>query len=197
MNELYDCRYKVVNSTVQRGGAFRRFSGVDNLYVRPYTHRPTRAYLAGTTLQEDDLRASGRLKDAVSEAFGKPAKVRNPNQLAGAAKLSRSTLDGYLKEGIQPSTENMRRIAEALGVTAESLWLRWLGYEPPEPGLSRIAEEISELRRALRGTDLAETAESGVAEGLRRHRARSTPPAPGKPAQSPPRRPRGSGAGRE
>ena len=37
---------------------------------------------------------------------------------------------------MQPTAGNMRRMAEALGVTPQSLWLRWLGYDLPEPGLS-------------------------------------------------------------
>jgi hypothetical protein len=53
----------------------------------------------------------------------------------------------------------MRGMADAFGVSAESLWLHWLSYEPPEPGLSRIADEISDLRQVfldaltLRDTD--------------------------------------------
>ena len=111
-------------------------------------------------MQERDLEAGQRLRDAVNEAYGKPRLVENDYQLSKESGIARSTLDGYFDKGIQPSAANMRRMADALGVTAESLWLRWLGYEPPEPGLSRIAEEIKELRDVLgpvsrRGIDAA------------------------------------------
>lgn len=99
-------------------------------------------------MQENDLDAGKRLQAAVIEAYGKPARVRNDNQLSRASGISRSVLDGWWR-GTQPTTVNMRRMADALGVSPESLWLRWLGYEAPEPGLDRIADEISELRDAI------------------------------------------------
>lgn len=109
----------------------------------------TRASRTEGTLQDKDLEASRRLQEAVTEAYGKPAHVTNEFQLVKVSGVARTTVDGYLRKGTQPGTEQMRRIARALGVPAEQLWLRWLGYEPPEPGLVRIAEEISRLRRAL------------------------------------------------
>lgn len=100
-------------------------------------------------MQEDDLAASTRLREAVTEAYGKPGKVRNDNQLSKTSGVARTTLKGYLWGGVQPSTENMRDMAESLGVPAANLWLRWLGYEVPDAGLTRIANEISDLRAAL------------------------------------------------
>lgn len=100
-------------------------------------------------MQERDLEAGQRLRDAVNEAYGKPRQVENDFQLSKESGIARSTLDGYFDKGIQPTTVNMRKMADALGIPVENLWLRWLGYEPPEPGLSRIAAEIKGLRDVL------------------------------------------------
>ena len=74
-------------------------------------------------MQEDDQEAGKRLRDAVLEAYGKPARVRNPNQLSKASGIARTTLEGYWT-GVQPSAGNMRRMADALGVN---------GREPVAP----------------------------------------------------------------
>lgn len=141
----------------------------------------------GLALQDEDRAAGSRLRDAVLEAYGKPGRVRNPNQLSKASGIARTTLDGYLT-GTQPTAVNMRKMAAALGVPAESLWLRWLGYEVPEPGLTRIAHEIEALRRVI-------SAAGGDAEQLRVARvaidaAQEDPP--GEPAEDPPAGPASS-----
>lgn len=100
-------------------------------------------------MPEIDVREAGeRLSAAVIEAYGKPGLVRNQSQLSAASGVSRSVLDGWWT-GTMPKPENMQRVAGALGVPAERLWLRWLGYELPEPGLERIADEIKALRTAI------------------------------------------------
>lgn len=140
----------------------------------------------GSALTDHDSDASDRLKEAITAAFGSPGKVRNWNQLANASGVSRSTTDGYTEKGVPPTRANMDRIAKALGVTAESLWLRWLGYDVPEPGLSRIADEISELRDALldratrRGTD-AERRDWDAAQDRGRRAGDVPPDEPDKP----------------
>lgn len=102
-------------------------------------------------VQDDDLEAGRRLQDAITEAFGKPGHVRNWYQLSQQSGVARSLIDGWRK-GSQPTQANMRRVAETLGVTAEGLWLRWLGYEAPDSGLGRIAHEISQLRDVIATT---------------------------------------------
>lgn len=101
-------------------------------------------------MSEFDVHEAGtRLVAAIIEAYGKPGLVRNPNQLSKASGVSRSTVDSWPK-GQAPTPATIQPIADALGVPAEHLWLRWLGYEPPEPGLARIANEIELLRLTIR-----------------------------------------------
>lgn len=96
----------------------------------------------------DPQEAGARLKGAVSEAYGRPGYPRNQTQLSARSGVSRTVLDGWWA-GTQPKFGTLKRVADALGVTSESLWRRWFGYEPPEPGLGRIADEIARLREAI------------------------------------------------
>lgn len=153
-------------------------TAVRTLLIRARNH-------GGNPLQEDEAEAGRRLQDAITEAFGKPGLVRNPNQLSTQSGVARSVIDGWGK-GRQPTPANMRRVAEALGVTAESLWLRWLGYDTPEPGLGRIAQEISELR------DVISAASRRAADAERRDwelEPDRGPPTGGEPSGGPDKRP--------
>lgn len=96
----------------------------------------------------DVHRAGKRLAAAVTEAYGKPGRVRNQSQLSERSGVSRTVLDGWWK-GAQPKPDTMQRVAGSLGVPVQDLWLRWLDYDPPELGLSLIAKEIRSLRRAI------------------------------------------------
>lgn len=131
-----------------------------------------------------DPEAGQRLREAVREAYGKPGLVHNQTQLSAQSKVSRSVLDGWWA-GTMPTTANMTKVAGALGVPAEHLWLRWLGFEPPEPGLVRIASEIRALRLAIQsaggGDEQTRAAIAAVAA------AQEDPPP--EPAEDPPSEP--------
>ena len=140
-----------------------------------------------------DLDASARLNEALLAAMVRSGRVRTPSGLAAVTGISRSTLKGYMKKGVQPHGPQMRKIAEALDLSAESLWLRWFGYEVPEPGLTRIAVEIDRLRQAIIGAggDDSQLADAIVAIDAARA---DPPPGPGEvrpsepDASSPPHR---------
>ena len=98
-------------------------------------------------------------------------------------------------------------IAKALGLQHQSVGNWWTGTRPSVPNLFDLARitglSADELTRFLYSDGPLPTlpepgswVASSVQEGLRLGRQRQQQSTPDKPSQSPPRQPRGSGAGR-
>lgn len=94
------------------------------------------------TAATKDRAASARLWEEVRGLIPDEAPGVGKTWLREKTGISRPTLDNYFIKGFQPPTENMDRIARALGVEPTRLWLRWLDIPLPNDALVRIADAL-------------------------------------------------------
>lgn len=152
-------------------------NGVAMMHARPvFLPRRLRPVLS-----EKERKA--RLAYAIRTA--REARGLTPPQLAQRMGRQRGTVNKWESGASAPSLLDLGPLCEALAVDAR-LFADLPAIPPPSPVLEYlVAEEV-----------LAEAAESGVREGVRRA-SRPAPSDPGTPAPSRRRQPHGNGAGRE
>lgn len=105
-------------------------------------------------------------------------RLYEDTEIAEAVGVSRGAVSGWWR-GSQPTVDTIYRLAGATGLSPDEL-TRFVYQEGPAPALPEPGSPVV----------------SSVQEGLRRDLQHPPRVAPGKPAPSPRRQTRGSGAGR-
>lgn len=122
-------------------------------------------------LQDRDPEAGQRLRSAITEALSARGRKFSEPYLERETGIARSVLRNWWL-GVPPGVANIRKMAEFLEVSAETLWLRWLGYEVPDAGLAQIAAEIRQLRgRDEEGSETVTGPDSSLAALVREVRS--------------------------
>lgn len=134
-----------------------------------------------------DEAAADRLRAEVERRYREHTGERfTKSGLSERASIGRPTLDNWLERGVMPPPEGMARLAEAVGVPAAQLWIRWLDLGMAQPALERIADA---LERAYPPVNV--TADDVLATGLEQDAippANHRPPETGSPSPSRPMR---------
>ena len=90
-----------------------------------------------------DEAAADRLRAEVERRYREHTGERfTKSGLSERASIGRPTLDNWLERGVMPPPEGMARLAEAVGVPAAQLWIRWLDLGMAQPALERIADAL-------------------------------------------------------